>query len=243
MSIDPDQIRAFMHQQGEQWNTGDHEGFLATYRAIAPNGFRIEFPVGQPPKDGPTVMDQLWAGYQGKMFMTYPVIAFGANGEFAVIEKVDAPVDGETHTHHTIHSYVVRDGEMLIRYFTDAAPATAATDATRDFLTRQYDHWNAGERDEFFAAYDTFTGDRFDVEFPPGTPPNPGTPMLEQLWHGYQATTKLRYRQIVVAESNEAAVWVGNEREVDGQPQVNNSIEFYSVGDDGLHSRYVHEGH
>ena len=243
MSIDQQQVRAFVQQQGEHWNSGDREAFDATYRAIAPKGFRVEFPVGQPPKDGSAVMDQLWAGYQGKMFMSYPVITFGGDHEFAVIEKVDAPADGEVHTHHTIHSYVLRDGELLVRYFTDAAPATAATDTTRDFLTRQYDHWNANERDPFFAAYEAFTGDRFDVEFPVGTPPNPGTAVLEQLWQGYNATTKLRYQMVVVAESNEAAVWVANTREVDGKPHVNNSIEFYSVRDDGLHIRYFHEGH
>ena len=243
MTIDHEQVREFLHQQGEQWNKGDREGFDASYRAIAPNGFRIELPLGQPPKDGPAMMDRLWTGFQGKMYMTYPVIAFGGDGEFAVIEEVAKPVDGTVNTHHTIHAYTVRDGEMMIRYFTDAAPPTVAADATRDFLTRQYDHWNAGERDEFFAAYDTFTGDRFDIEFPPGTPPNPGVAMLEQLWQGYNATTKLRYRQIVVTDNIEAAVWVGNEREVDGAPHVNNSIEFYSVRNDGLHIRYFHEGH
>jgi hypothetical protein len=243
MSMDQDKVREFVHLQGEQWNSGDHNGFMAGYQAIAPNGFHMEFPVGQPVQSGWQVLEDLWTNYQGKMSVSYPVVALADNGEFAVIEQVDVMVDGIIHSHHSVHAYVLRDGELLVRYFNESPEPNAAAVATKAFLLHQYDRWNESDRDGFFAAYETFTGDRFDVEFPVGTPPNPGKPTLEHLWNGYQATTRLRHKLILVTDSNEAAVWVGNEREVDGQPTVNNSIEFYLVRDDGLHIRYFHEGH
>jgi len=241
--VDREQVRAFLHVQGEQWNAGDHDGFITSYQAVAPNGFHMEFPVGGPVHSGWKVLEDLWAGHQGKMTVSYPVIAFADNGEFAVVEKVDVMVDGVAHGHHGVHAYVLRDGELLVRYFSESPLPNAAARATKAFLAHQYDRWNETDRDGFFAAYESFTGDRFDVEFPIGTPANPGRPTLEQLWQGYQATTRLRHRLIVVTDSNDGAVWVGNEREVDGRLHVNNSIEFYSVRDDGLHIRYFHEGH
>jgi hypothetical protein len=243
MGVDQEQVRAFVHRQGAQWNNGDHDGFMAAYRSIAPNGFHMEFPVGGPVQSGWQVLEDLWANYQGKMSVSYPVVAFADNGELAVIEQVDVVIEGTTHSHHGVHAYVLRDGELLVRYFSESPEPNAAAQATKAFLLHQYDRWNETDRDGFFAAYESFTGDRFDVEFPIGTAPNPGRPTLEHLWQGYQATTRLRHKLIVVTDSNDAAVWVGNEREVDGRPHVNNSIEFYSVRDDGLHIRYFHEGH
>jgi hypothetical protein len=243
LTIDQEQVRAFIHRQGEQWNSGAHDEFIAGYRAIAPGGFHMEYPVGQPVKSGWQVLEQLWADYQGKMTVSYPVIAMADNGEFAVVEKVDVVVDGVTHSHHGVHAYVLRDGELLVRYFSESPAPSAAAQATKAFLAHQYDRWNESDRGGFFDAYDSFAGDRFDVEFPIGTSPNPGRATLEHLWQGYQHTTRLRYQLIVVTDSNDGAVWVRNEREVDGRPHVNNSIEFYSVRDDGLHIRYFHEGH
>jgi hypothetical protein len=243
VEIDPERVRAFLHLQGEQWNSGDHDGFIAAYHAIAPNGFHMEFPVGGPVQSGWQVLEDLWANYQGKMAVSYPVVAFADNGEFAVIEKVDVVADGGVHSHYGVHAYVLRGGELLVRYFNESAQPNSAALATKAFLLHQYDRWNESDREGFFAAYESFAGDRFDVEFPIGTPPNPGKPTLEHLWQGYQATTRLRHKLILVTDSNDGAVWVGNEREVDGQAHVNNSIEFYSVREDGLHIRYFHEGH
>ena len=243
MSIDQARVRAFLHLQGEQWNDGDHDGFMTGYPSIAPNGFHMEFPVGGPVQSGWQVLEDLWASHQGKMSVSYPVVAFADNGEFAVVEKVDVAIDGVSVSHFGVHAYVLRDGELTVRYFNESPEPNAEAQATKAFLLHQYDRWNASDRDGFFAAYDSFTGDRFDVEFPVGTPPNPGKPTLEHLWDGYQSTTRLRHKLVLVTDSNDGAVWVGNEREVDGKPQVNNSVEFYSVRDDGLHIRYFHEGH
>lgn len=243
MAIDRDQVRAFLRTQGDQWNSGDSAGFMDSYMAVAPNGFRMEFPVGGLVQSGWHVLEDLWANHQGKMSVSYPVIAFADNGEFVAIEKLNLVTQqGGEETRHVVHAYTLRDGELLVRYFDESPEPNAAALATKAFLAHQYDRWNETDRTGFFAAYDSFTGDRFDVEFPIGTAPNPGRPTLEHLWEGYQATTRLRHRLIVVADSNDAAMWVGNEREVDGHPRVNNSIEFYSVRDDGLHIRYFHEG-
>ncbi len=135
MSVD--QVRAFLHLQGEQWNSGDHDGFMVGYMAVAPNGFHMEFPVGRPVQSGWQVLEDLWTNYQGKMSVSYPAVAFADNGEFAVIEKVDVVIDDNMHSHHGVHAYVLRDGELLVRYVNESTEPNAAAQATKAFLLHQ----------------------------------------------------------------------------------------------------------
>lgn len=240
----PNEIRSFLVQQGELWNSGDRDGFVAAYREIAPAGFSMEFPVGTPVHGGWDALDALWRDYQGSIKVSYPIIAVADNGEAAVLEQIEAQADGAVVTRHSIHSYVFADDAMLVRYFAESAEPNDAAQATRTFLVQQSDLWNAGDKEAFNAIYAAFTPNVFDIEFPIGSPPHPGPQMLEQLWEGYQADVKLRYRHLYVTDSNEAAICVGNERIVDGQPSVNNSLEFYSFDGAGMmHVRYFHEGH
>ena len=242
MGTSPGEMRAFVIRQGELWNAGDRAGFVASYHEIAPAGFAMEFPVGGPIHRGWDALDDLWNNYQTRIRVSYPIVACGDNGEMAVLEQIDAEVEGRVVSRHSIHSYVCADEGMLVRYFADSPQPNDAAQATRAFLTRQSDLWNLGEREQFFAAYTAFTGADFDIEFPIGAPPHPGPQMLQTLWNGYQADVKLRYRHVYVTDSNEAAICVGNERIIDGQISVNNSLEFYRFDERGMHVRYFHEG-
>jgi hypothetical protein len=235
-------IREFLIHQGELWNDSQRDAMMALYRDIAPNGLQMELPVGAPAQRGWESMEMLWDNYQSTTRVSYPVIAVADNGEAAALERID-PVESGGEPHFSIHSYVFRDGELLVRYFAQSPTPNPAALATRDFLVEQSNLWNAGDREGFFQTYERFTPAGFDIEFPIGAPPNPGQQMLEQLWQGYQADVKLRYRHLFVTDSNEAAISVGNERLVDGQISVNNSLEFYSFDDAGMHVRYFHEGH
>jgi hypothetical protein len=237
----PAEIREFLIHQGELWNEGRRDEMMSVYRAIAPAGLQMELPVGAPPTTGWQSMEQLWDSYQATTRVSYPVIAAADNGEAAVLEQIDPVAGGEPH--FSIHSYVFRDGHLIVRYFAQNPKPSARALEIRDFLLEQSGLWNAGDKEGFFAAYERFTPAGFDIEFPVGAPPHPGREMLEQLWAGYQKDVTLRYRHVCVTDSNEAAISVGNERVVDGRTSVNNSLEFYSFDDAGMHVRYFHEGH
>ncbi len=244
MSVAQTKIGTFLARQGELWNSGDRERFVAVYREIAPAGFGMEFPVGTPVQRGWDALDALWDNYQAAIKVSYPIVAVADNGEAAVLERIEAQVGGQAVTRHSIHSYVFADDAMLVRYFAESPQPSDAAQATRSFLLRQSALWNAGDKEAFYAAYAAFTSHGFDIEFPIGTPPHPGRALLEQLWAGYQADVMLNYRYLYVTDSNEAAICVANERVVDGRVSANNSLEFYSFDAAGvLHVRYFHEGH
>jgi hypothetical protein len=117
---DPLQIGAFLLRQGELWNDGDREGFLAAYHAIAPQGFDVEYPVGTPVRSGWQELEELWANYNGLMRLSYEHLCTSSTGEAAVLEHVSGEAEGVPFRRSSVHTYVV-DGEGIhIRYFTDA---------------------------------------------------------------------------------------------------------------------------
>jgi hypothetical protein len=117
---DPLQIGAFLLRQGELWNDGDREGFLAAYRQIAPQGFDVEYPVGTPVRTGWQELEDLWANYNGVMRLSYEHICTTAGGEAAVLEHVSGDANGVSFRRSSVHTYVVDDAGIHIRYFTDA---------------------------------------------------------------------------------------------------------------------------
>jgi hypothetical protein len=242
MNPSPKDIRDFLIYQGELWNDSKREAMMAAYRDIAPAGLQMELPVGLPAQTGWGAMEKLWDDFHETTRVSYPIIAVAENGEAAVLERIDAVTPG-VEPHFSIHSYVFKDGGLLVRYFAQNPKPNETACATRDFLVEQSELWNEGDREAFFAAYERFTPAGFDIEFPVGAPPNPGKQMLEQLWQDYHSDVKLRYRHVCVTDSNEAAICVANERIIDGEISANNSLEFYSFDAAGMHVRYFHEGH
>jgi len=111
--------------------------------------------------------------------------------------------------------------------------------AIADFLRYQAQLFSDGKLDEFMAAFKEFAPGGFAVEDPAGSEARKGWHVLEELCHQYVGW-KI-YVEDVKVSHNEAAIYVRNEGEFDGQAVKVYSIEHYVFGEDGsMLARYFH---
>jgi len=112
----PDQIRAFFNLQIELWNAEKVDEFIGAFRAIAPNGFKVEDPVGSAPKDGWTALEELCRLYKG---WRLELVDFLVNGnQAAAYVKNTGVFEGKPVTAFSIETYVFGDdGSLLARYY------------------------------------------------------------------------------------------------------------------------------
>jgi hypothetical protein len=236
------EIKTFLLRQVEAWNAGEREEFVALHRAVAPAGVSVENPVGSPPQHGWEALDTLWDSYQARMRLAYETVITSASAEAAVLEQITAEHEGQPVVRHSLHTYDFAGDAFAARYYEIRTAPTghADTDRLRSFLLTQVEAWNAGERERCLGLYDEISGGRYFLEFPIGAEEVPGRPVIEQLWEGMQATTRLTIDHIAVSEDGrEAALYVRNvHAHDDGGSETNVSIEVYRLAEDGLHIRY-----
>lgn len=234
------EIRSFLRRQIDLWNEGKHDEFVDVHREIAPEGFSVENPVGTPPREGWEALEELWRNYQPITKLAFETVITSPSGEAAVLELITATVDGQSGQRHSLHTYDFSEGRLRARYYV-AGPAqtgVAAHDRLNEFLPKQVQAWNDGDRDGCINLYREVSGGAFHLEYPLGTPEVPGWKFLDMLWDELQPTTKLYIDHLAVADSGEAAMFVRNDHVHDGVSDVNISIETYRLADDGLHVRY-----
>jgi ketosteroid isomerase-like protein len=105
------------------------------------------------------------------------------------------------------------------------------TDQIQRALRTHFEAWNARERERWIANWHP------DVvmEDPVGGPRKRGLAAVEASWdHSFQEGHTWRLEPIFMSIcEDQAAVHVRNHGEIDGEPLVLDSIEIYTVGDDG----------
>ncbi|MCW2527923.1 MAG: hypothetical protein JWM76_2783 [Pseudonocardiales bacterium] len=234
------EIKSFLLRQVDLWNEGDHDGFVDAHRAIAPNGFSVENPVGSTPQVGWDALEELWTNYQAITKLAYATIITMPNGEAAVLEEITATVQGHTVVRHSLHTYDFADGQMKARYYVmQTEPSGDATrDRLRDFLTHQVEAWNVGDRETCLNLYKEISGGDVHLEYPLGSEEVSAWPFLDMIWKELQSNTRLTIDHLATADNGEAALFVRNVHVNDGVSDENISIEVYRLADDGLHIRY-----
>lgn len=108
-----EQILHFLHGQVDAWNAGDRERFFALYREAAPKSLSIEY-VGQPPRDGWPVLEQMWAAQNDKVAIE--VAATLVNGHEAACHHLNR-VKATGAAIKTIELYGFGEGGLSVRYF------------------------------------------------------------------------------------------------------------------------------
>lgn len=110
---DPDEIRAFLHDQLELWNAGDRQAHAALYRRYAERELVIEY-VGQPVGDGWATFDHMWDNFGGKIRVEAALML--VNGNEGACHHLNIR-RGSGLTNPTIETYRFEDGGLYIRYF------------------------------------------------------------------------------------------------------------------------------
>ncbi len=113
MTPDENTIKNFLHGQVACWNACDKEGFFAHYRAMAPNGLRIDY-AGQPPREAWQILEGMWTQQNTKIRIE--VKASIVNGSEAACHHRNAFRDAEGGV-DTIEVYRFLEGRMEVRYF------------------------------------------------------------------------------------------------------------------------------
>lgn len=110
----PGAILNFLHGQTACWNAKDKDGFLAHYRAAAPDGLTIEY-VGQPSGgDAWQVLDTIWSTQSPKIDIE--VVATIVNGDEAACHHRNRVI-GSDAVVTTIELYRFGPGTLSVRYF------------------------------------------------------------------------------------------------------------------------------
>ena len=112
--MDKTTIEQFLHTQVKAWNAGDRDGFLAAYRAVAPNGLQIEYVGRGPASDGWPVLEGMWAAQSAKIEIEE--VALILNGDEAACHNRNK-VRGTTMAIETIELYRFDAGVLSVRYF------------------------------------------------------------------------------------------------------------------------------
>lgn len=111
-------------------------------------------------------------------------------------------------------------------------------DQIRSFLHDTVVHWNAGRKEEMFAAYHRAVPGKLSIEYI-GIPPLEGWAALEDMWQRWAGKVHIDV-QLVMVTGNEAACYHHNTTIGAGTPP-RPSIELYKFDGDDLQIRYFHQ--
>ena len=107
-------------------------------------------------------------------------------------------------------------------------------DVIEAFLHEQTEHWNAGDKPAFLAAYRRMAPLALSIEYV-GRPPQDGWPVLEQMWEQQQA--KIRVEPVhKIVNGNEAACHIRNV--IIGTARAIETIELFRFEEGRLFVRY-----
>lgn len=115
---------------------------------------------------------------------------------------------------------------------------TRTPDEIRTFLHHQVESWNAGRKEEMFAAYRQIVPGKLSIEYI-GIPPLEGWAALEDMWQRWAGKVHIDVKEVMVT-GNEAACYHHNTTLGAGTPP-RPSIELYRFDGDDLQIRYFHQ--
>lgn len=113
-----------MRGQVECWNAQDKAGFLALYRAMAPEALDIEYVGRSDQHDGWFVIEEMWDKHNHQI--TLDVVACIVNGNEAAVHHRNCIV-GTDLAIESLETYSFAPGRLAIRYFLKPPP-TAGLD-------------------------------------------------------------------------------------------------------------------
>ncbi|MDX1505085.1 MAG: hypothetical protein R3221_05180 [Spongiibacter sp.] len=109
---DDDKLAHFLHHQIDCWNKGDKEGFLASYREIAPKGLSIEY-VGMAAGDPWQMLEGMW---QAQASVKIEVLECIQIGNKSASHHRNVLADGSISS-ETIELYTLSEGRLESRIF------------------------------------------------------------------------------------------------------------------------------
>jgi hypothetical protein len=115
-TISKQEIEHFLHGQVQCWNDGDRDGFIAHYKALAPNGLSLEY-VGLPQADAWLMLEKMWDTSR-ETIRIEAVQTIIAGNEAACFHR-NHRVNGDKGT-TTIELYKFESGRLSARYFIGA---------------------------------------------------------------------------------------------------------------------------
>lgn len=107
----------------------------------------------------------------------------------------------------------------------------------RSFLHQQVESWNAGRKDEMFAAYHQMVPGKLTIEYI-GVPVLEGWAALEDMWQRFAGKVHIDVKEVMVT-GQEAACYHHNTT-IGADAPVRPSIELYKFDGDDLQIRYFH---
>lgn len=116
---------------------------------------------------------------------------------------------------------------------------TPNEDQIRAFLDDQVELWNAGKRDELFAAYREIAPTDVKIEYI-GGPVLDGWPALEQMWEQFGDKVTIEKVQTLV-NGNEAACYLRNHVSTEQGVNISPSIEIYRFDGGTMLARYFYQ--
>lgn len=109
-------IATFLRRQYALWNEGKWNELLALFRAMAPQGFTIEY-VGTPAQDGWKALDVIWKEHGAHTQIEVKELL--VNGQEAAVYALNhhKQADGSIETRPSIEIYRFANGTLQTRYF------------------------------------------------------------------------------------------------------------------------------
>ena len=99
------------------WNRENLEGVLDAFRSLGPKGYTIEY-IGDKPLDGEAAVRDMWEKYGGSCTTDIAHLIVNGDEAAALIHNNIKGESGVT-TVPSIETYLVRDGELSVRYYHD----------------------------------------------------------------------------------------------------------------------------
>jgi len=114
-----EQIRSFVVESIQLWNSGKKDAFMALYKDVAPGGFRFENPVGTGVQEGWDALVKMWDDYAA--IVQIEILHLIVTGSEAVAVMANKANVGDRpairYSGETYHFY--EDGSFHARYFVE----------------------------------------------------------------------------------------------------------------------------
>ena len=107
-------IRSFLHQQVEFWNSGKKTEMFLLYHQIVPGKMTIEY-VGLPVLEGWTALEDMWQRFSGKVHIDVHEVM--VTGQEAACYHHNTTIGAGTAPRPSIELYRFEGDDLHIRYF------------------------------------------------------------------------------------------------------------------------------
>jgi hypothetical protein len=117
MSLDPQEVGAFVERYYGFWNDNDRQGWLEHWRSVAPGEPHMEDPVGAPIKRGWGMLEELWDRTGKDHFKVAVQKLFVCRDEAACSSFTEGIFRGKRFEIPSIDTFLFRGESLIVRCF------------------------------------------------------------------------------------------------------------------------------